>query len=86
MHGDKLSLIGRCRSMTTVKVVCPVCKGRKKLLMEKYPHVKGTSVSALGKVWVKCPECESNGSWRQKFIKHAHRTAMIFSKRKGTAH
>ena len=44
-----------------VKVICPRCKGKMKMLMKRHPE-------GLGMALVVCPECNGNGWIEVDFI------------------
>ena len=53
-----------------VKVFCPRCGGKKKLVMKKYP-------ANQGRAWVACPECGGSGWIEVVFIENVHTEVFI---------
>lgn len=50
--------------MEKVKVFCPRCEGKRKILMKKYPEGKGMA-------WVVCPDCKGEGWIEVELIENA---------------
>jgi DnaJ-class molecular chaperone len=47
-----------------LKVFCPRCEGKRKMLMKRYPEGQGMA-------WVVCPECNGHGWIEVVFIEDA---------------